>query len=102
MPGLNDRMEAYFKEEEIKQLREFREKAKKDSEVKEIKERKALHWMKCPKCGQDMNEIDLEGIKVDKCPDCLGIFFDNEELEQLLDIKYDQRRSVIHKLFGLK
>lgn len=42
------------------------------------------HWMKCPKCGQDLEEVDLTGIKVDQCTNCLGIYFDKGELELLI------------------
>jgi hypothetical protein len=44
---------------------------------------KDLHWMHCPKCGMKMIEIDFEGIKVDKCSSCLGVYFDDGELAQL-------------------
>jgi DnaJ-class molecular chaperone len=41
-------------------------------------------WMKCPKCGGQMEEIDLAGIAIDKCQSCQGIYFDNGELDILL------------------
>ena len=28
--------------------------------------------MKCPKCGHDMEEEDLEGVNVDRCSFCEG------------------------------
>lgn len=43
------------------------------------------HWMKCPKCGKELVEVDLSGVKVDQCTDCMGIFFDKGELELLLE-----------------
>ncbi len=43
------------------------------------------NWMKCPKCGDDMEEIELMKIKVDKCVQCQGIYFDNGELQVLLE-----------------
>jgi len=54
-------------------------------EHEEKKRLKDLHWMRCPKCGMEMVEIDFEGIKVDKCSSCLGIFFDDGEIHQLVD-----------------
>lgn len=45
------------------------------------------NWMKCPKCGCDMEEIELMRIKVDKCTKCEGIYFDNGELQILLEIQ---------------
>ena len=39
--------------------------------------------MKCPKCGNDLAEIELHGVKVDQCANCGGVFFDKGELDQL-------------------
>lgn len=47
-------------------------------------EMKKLHWMKCPKCGHDMEEIELSGLKIDKCNSCSGLYFDAGELDMLL------------------
>ena len=43
-------------------------------------------WLKCPKCSEQMVEIELLGIMIDKCEGCSGLFFDKGELETLLDI----------------
>ena len=43
------------------------------------------NWMKCPKCGYDMEEIELLKIQVDRCTQCQGIYFDNGELQTLLE-----------------
>ena len=43
------------------------------------------NWMKCPKCAGKMEEIELLLIKVDKCVQCQGIYFDNGELQILLE-----------------
>ncbi len=43
------------------------------------------NWMKCPKCGNDMTEIELAKIKVDKCAQCQGIYLDGGELQILLE-----------------
>lgn len=68
------------------------EKRKKALEEEHLRMKKAekdrlkeQHWMHCPKCGMEMVEITFEGIKVDKCSECLGIFFDNGEVDQLID-----------------
>jgi hypothetical protein len=76
--------EEYF----FKQNKELIEqnRARLDAERKErsVKEQKAQHWMKCPKCGGQMQEIDMASLKVDKCGSCKGLYFDNGELEVLL------------------
>ncbi len=53
-------------------------------QTKERNKLKEQHWMHCPKCGMEMVEITFEGIKVDKCSECLGIFFDNGEVDELI------------------
>ena len=58
----------------------------------EAKKRKELHWMKCPKCGSDLKEVDVQDVIIDKCTFCEGIFFDRNELDQLL-IKHDRERQ---------
>lgn len=40
----------------------------------------------CPVCHQRMPVIELEGEKVDKCPDNHGYFFDCGELEKIVRI----------------
>lgn len=59
------------------------------------------HWMRCPKCGGQMEEVDLAHIKVDKCTDCRGIFFDHGELETLLESQEPTGfLSGLKRLFG--
>ena len=53
---------------------------------------KAAHFMKCPKCGHDMKEETLEGVSVDRCTHCEGVYFDAGELDQVL-LKHDQDRK---------
>ena len=75
--------------------RAAREKA---DETKRLKE---LHFMKCPKCGHDMKEENLEKVSVDRCTHCEGIFFDAGELEQVFRQQAEQRRSFFQKLVKL-
>jgi acetyl-CoA carboxylase beta subunit len=66
--------------EKIQQIRDKRAAQKKELE-------KELYWMKCPKCGNDMEEIEVEKIMIDKCKSCNGIYFDDGELELLISNK---------------
>ena len=52
-------------------------------EEAERAERRKLHWMHCPKCGAQLEEIEFRGVRVDKCFGCGGVFLDDGELEQL-------------------
>ena len=79
--------------------RELERAAKeKADETKRLRE---LHFMKCPKCGHDMKEEPLEGVSVDRCTHCEGIFFDAGELEQIFAQKEEHRRGFFRKLVKL-
>jgi hypothetical protein len=42
------------------------------------------HYMKCPKCGYNLITSDWQGIQIDQCTHCHGIWFDAGEAESLL------------------
>jgi uncharacterized protein with PIN domain len=56
------------------------------------------HFMRCPKCGHEMKEEELTGVKIDRCSFCEGIFFDAGELDQVLLKREDDRRGFFRKL----
>jgi uncharacterized protein len=41
--------------------------------------------MTCPKCGGDMRRYERNGVDIDQCAECRGIFLDRGELERLVD-----------------
>jgi len=91
------------KEEEYFARIEF-EKRKKAEEEKQIKlaekekgELRKLHFMKCPKCGMELIEINYKGIKVDKCSSCEGIWLDAGELEAVAKLE----KTRLDKLFSV-
>ena len=92
----------YFKKQELDWLKEHRAKKAVEVANEEREKLKELHYMHCPKCGQKMETVMMETIEIDKCPDCLGIYFDNLELEELFKIEHSKRKSFLHGIFGLK
>lgn len=40
---------------------------------------------KCPRCSNTLEIIDIDGIKIDRCGSCCGIFLDETELGQIKD-----------------
>lgn len=46
-----------------------------------------IHALQCPKCHHGMDEISHEGITVDRCTHCQGLWFDDDEAHHLKDIK---------------
>jgi hypothetical protein len=39
----------------------------------------------CPKCHGTMRTYERNGVHVDQCPECRGIFLDRGELDRLID-----------------
>ena len=77
--------EEYFARIEFERRQKQLKEKPRQMEEEEKKRVKDLHWMRCPKCGMEMIEIDFEDIKVDKCSSCLGIYFDDGEIAQLVE-----------------
>ncbi len=50
----------------------------------------------CPKCGSEMRSYERNGITVDQCTGCRGLFLDRGELERLIDAEsqfYERERA---------
>ncbi|MFV8753806.1 zf-TFIIB domain-containing protein [Nannocystaceae bacterium ST9] len=79
----NDNEDEYILRQELERKRDA--VLKKQAELKddERKELKTLHWMRCAKCGAELQEVEFRGVKVDKCFSCGGVYLDDGELEQL-------------------
>ena len=75
--------EEYFAREEAIKLRKLTNKTQHEMAADEKKKLKDLHWMRCPKCGMQLNTIDINKVEVDKCFSCGGIFLDDGELEKI-------------------
>ncbi len=41
--------------------------------------------MRCPKCSAEMRTYERNGVHVDQCEGCRGIFLDRGELERLTE-----------------
>jgi Zn-finger nucleic acid-binding protein len=41
------------------------------------------HNLQCPKCQHGMDEVTHEGITIDRCSNCQGLWFDDDEAHQL-------------------
>lgn len=74
--------EEYFARENAELIKQMR--ALLDEQRREIERRE--HFMKCPKCGQDLQERDFQNVKVDACPSCHGIWIDQGEIRLMRQI----------------
>ena len=43
--------------------------------------------MKCPRCSQPIRSRTYEGVEVDQCPSCSGIWLDDQELAPILSTR---------------
>ncbi|MEK6646322.1 MAG: zf-TFIIB domain-containing protein [Candidatus Firestonebacteria bacterium] len=93
----NEKEEEYFVKIEFERKKKIEvEKHKKiaDEEKKRLKE---FHYMRCPKCGMKLIEIDYKGIKIDECSECDGIWLDTGELESVSKLN----KTGFDKLFSV-
>lgn len=75
--------EEYFVRQEAERMRRLVEERRASMQAEEREQQKALHFMKCPKCGTDLEEITFGGVHVDKCFNCEGMWLDKGELEAI-------------------
>lgn len=93
----SEKEEEYFARLEFERRKKLEEEKQKKLEEEEKKRIKELHFMKCPKCGMSLIEIEYKGIKVDKCSSCEGIWLDAGELEAISKLE----KSVLDRLFSV-
>ncbi|HYF32323.1 MAG TPA: zf-TFIIB domain-containing protein [Chitinophagaceae bacterium] len=41
--------------------------------------------MKCPKCNETLVMADRNGVEIDYCPNCRGVWLDRGELDKILE-----------------
>jgi hypothetical protein len=96
----SDREDEYFLRldaEKIEKMRTGLDK-KRDEETKQ--KRKDAHWMKCPKCGADLEEINYQNVMIDTCKECKGIWLDHGELELLSKGQAQFTKGFLNRVFG--
>lgn len=72
----------------------------------------------CPKCRVDMVTFERNGVVIEQCGDCKGVFLDRGELERLIDAESEflanmpaeaettdgykgkHRRGIMHEIFS--
>lgn len=89
--------EEYIARMEFERLKKLEEEKHKKLAEEEKKRLKELHYMRCPKCGMELIEIDYKNIKIDKCSACEGIWLDAGELETVSKLE----KTVLDKLFSV-
>jgi hypothetical protein len=91
--------EEYFAREEIEKKRKLALQQAEELKDKQKRELKALHHMKCPKCGMDLHTLKKGTVEIDTCFNCHGIWLDAGELEQIT--KHDKGGSVMGAVLNI-
>ena len=87
----------YFARLEQEMKKKIKEHKSKRASKEERENLRILHFMKCPKCGMDLIEIDFRGMKIDECSACRGIWLDAVEFDAM--VKMD--KPVLERLFNV-
>ena len=62
-------------------------------DMERVKQERTSHYNKCPKCGCDLDEREHNGVKIDQCSECAGMWLDAGELELIEEIDRKRPRS---------
>ena len=87
----------YFARAEFERRKKMEREKRQSLAGEEKKRLRDLHYMKCPKCGMDLIEVDYKSVRMDKCPGCEGVWLDAGELNAVT--KMD--KSMLDRIFGL-
>jgi len=95
-PSRNE--DEYFVKLDAELLKARREKLDAERRAQE----RAAHLMKCPKCGADLVERDMNNVKVDQCTECEGVWLDKGEMEMVLHTEESGFSRVVRDLLGAR
>lgn len=93
----SEKEEEYVARMEFERRKKIEEEKYRRLQEEEKKRLKELHYMRYPKCGMELIEIDYKNIKVDKCSECGGIWLDAGELDAVSKLE----KTGLDKLFSV-
>jgi hypothetical protein len=80
-PSTNE--DEYLARQEFELKRKMAREQQAQLMTEERERERALHYMKCPKCGMQLEGIAFGDVHIDKCLGCEGIWLDKGELETI-------------------
>lgn len=93
--------EEYFAREDIEKKRKLALEQAEQMAAKQREDLKALHWMKCPKCGMDLQTLKRGNVDIDTCFNCHGVWLDAGELEHIQSHGSEQSGKVMGAVLNL-
>jgi uncharacterized protein len=73
----------FFAREDAEKKRRLAQAVKRDMAAAERERLRALHHMRCPKCGLELQEVAFRGVQADVCFACGGLFLDQGEVDRI-------------------
>jgi Zn-finger nucleic acid-binding protein len=58
--------------------------------------------MKCPKCEHELEVVSFNDIEVDRCTNCMGIWFDHHEQDALKQLQGAENIDIGDEFVGAK
>ena len=92
--------EEYFHREEAAKTARLAAELAAEKAKAERAERKALHFMRCGKCGGELKTTAFRGVDIDICQDCGVVLLDPGELETLAGKDESGAVGALAKLFS--
>jgi len=93
----SEKEEEYFIKIELERKKKIEDEKLKKMVEEDRRKLKELHFMRCPKCGMELGEVEYRGIHIDKCFQCEGIWLDAGELELVSRME----KGTLDKLFRI-
>ncbi len=78
-----DLEEDYFARQDREKIEKLKAKAAQDQAAKAAEALKAAHYLRCGKCGSEMDTKSYKGVEIEVCPNCGAVLLDAGELEEL-------------------
>jgi uncharacterized protein len=92
----------YFKRRDLEATAKLKAKLDAEKAEAEKNERKKLHFLKCGKCGSDMQTQVFRGIEIERCGSCGAVLLDPGELEELAGDDETETFTSFFSIFGAK
>jgi len=87
--------EEYFARQEVERRRKIAKERHAKLKTEERERDRALHLMRCPKCGLLLEEIVFSNTRIDKCFGCEGIWLDKGEFEAKKQIANGKKATIL-------
>jgi protein-arginine kinase activator protein McsA len=71
--------EEYFQRKEREALEKMRQRLPTEEHEGDEK----ASFLRCPKCGETLEQVLFRGILVERCTECQGVWLDSGELERI-------------------